>query len=263
MKEKKEKLPYGTAEWSVATTNINKDSCSHACKYCYASSIAFRFKRSTPDSWIKEEVDLKKVNKKFKKTDGILMFPSSHDITPSNVNYAIQHLHNILSAGNEVLIVTKPHLEVIERLCDEFVDYKDKILFRFTIGSKNSEILKFWEPNATSYEERKKSVIHAFVKGYQTSLSGEPMLDDNIEGVVNDLQDYISESIWIGKMNFLKSRLKVNGYSDSLSLQKADELIAMQSDEKIIELVERLKDNPKIRWKESIKKVLIKNQIAY
>ena len=89
------------------------------------------------------------------------------------------------------------------------------------------------------------------------------MLDDNIEGVVNDLQEYITETIWIGKMNLLKGRLKMNGYSDSLSMQKADELIAMQSDEKIIALVERLKDNPKIRWKESIKKVLIKNQIAY
>ena len=125
------------------------------------------------------------------------MFPSTHDITPSNLSYAIQHLHNILSAGNEVLIVTKPHLEVIERLCKEFADYKDKILFRFTIGSKNSEILKFWEPNATSYEERKASLIYAFENGFQTSLSCEPMLDDNVEGIVNDLQDYISETIWI------------------------------------------------------------------
>ena len=263
MKEEKEKIPFGTNEWSVATANINKDSCSHGCKYCYASSIAFRFKRSTPDSWIKEEVDLKKVNKKFKKTDGIIMFPSSHDITPTNVNYAIQHLNNILSAGNEVLIVTKPHLSVIERLCEEFVDYKDKILFRFTIGSKNSEILSFWEINAPSYEERRDSVIFAFASGFQTSLSCEPMLDDNVEGVVNELQGFISETIWIGKMNLLKGRLKMNGYSDSLSMQKADELIAMQSDDRIIELYHRLKGNPKIRWKESIKKVLIKNQIAY
>lgn len=258
---KKEKIPFGTNEWSVATTNINKDSCPHGCKYCYASSIAFRFKRSTPENWVNEHVDLKKVNKKFKKIEGRIMFPSTHDITPSNVNYAIQHLHNILSAGNEVLIVTKPHLEVIERLCEEFVDYRDKIIFRFTIGSKNSKNLSFWEPNAPLYEERKKSVVYAYENGFQTSLSCEPMLDDNIEAVVNDLQDYITETIWIGKMNLLKGRLKMNGYSDSLSMQKADELIAMQSDEKILELYHRLKDNPKIQWKESIKKVLMKNQI--
>jgi DNA repair photolyase len=212
---------------------------------------------------VNEEVNHKALNKKFKKIEGRIMFPSSHDITPTNLSYAIQHLHNILSAGNEVLIVTKPHLEVIERLCDEFADYKEQILFRFTIGSKKSKNLSFWEPSAPLYEERKAALIHAYEKGFQTSLSCEPMLDDNVEGVVNDLQDFITETIWIGKMNLLKGRLKMNGYSDSLSLQKADELIAMQSDEKIIALVERLKDNPKIRWKESIKKVLIKNQIAY
>ena len=262
MNEEKEKIPFGTNEWCSKTTNCIS-GCSNQCLYCFSSAIAIRFKRKTPETWGNEEINHKALNQKFKKIEGRIMFPSTHDITPSNLNYSIQHLHNILGAGNEVLIVTKPHLEVIERLCKEFADYKDKILFRFTIGSKNSEILKFWEPNATSYEERKKSVIHAFVKGYQTSMSGEHMLDDNIEGVVNDLQEYITETIWIGKMNLLKGRLKMNGYSDSLSMQKADELIAMQSDEKIIALVERLKDNPKIRWKESIKKVLIKNQIAY
>ena len=48
----------------------------------------------------------------------------------------------------------------------------------------------------------------------------------------------------------------MNGYSDSISIQKANELLAMQSDDRIVDLVERLKDNPKIHWKESIKKVL-------
>ena len=261
-KELKQSLPSGTKEWSSTTTNYIS-GCYNNCKYCYAKQIAIRFKRKTSETWVNEEVNHKALNKKFKKIEGRIMFPSSHDITPTNVNYAIQHLHNILSAGNEVLIVTKPHLSVIERLCEEFKNYKDKILFRFTIGSKNSEILSFWEPNAPGFEERKQSVIHAFAKGYQTSLSGEPMLDDNIEGVVNDLQEYITETIWIGKMNLLKGRLAINGHTDSLSLQKSDELIAMQSDDRIIELYHRLKDNPKVRWKDSIKKVLIKNDIAY
>lgn len=264
MKEEKEKekIPFGTNEWCSKTTNI-VNGCSNDCKYCYAKQIAIRFGRKTTETWGNEEINHKALNQKFKKIEDRIMFPSTHDITPTNVNYAIQHLHNILSAGNEVLIVTKPHLSVIERLCEEFVDYKDKIIFRLTIGSSNSEILKFWEINAPDYEERKASLIYAFENGFQTSLSCEPLLDDNIEAVLTDLQDYITETIWIGKMNLLKVRLKMNGYSDSLSMQKADELIAMQSDEKIIELVERLKDNPKIRWKESIKKVLIKNQIAY
>jgi len=184
------------------------------------------------------------------------MFPSTHDITPDNHQYSLQHLHSILSVGNEVLIVTKPHLSVVKAICDKFEEFKSQILFRFTIGSTDNEILKFWEPGAPDYQERKQSVMHAYEKGFQTSLSCEPMLDDNVEEIVTDLQDYISDTIWIGKMNFLKGRLKMNGYSDSITIQKANELLTMQSDESIIDLVERLKDNPKIRWKESIKKVL-------
>lgn len=258
MKEEKEKIPFGTEEWCSRTTNIIS-GCEHDCKYCYAKSIAIRFKRKTPDTWVEEIVNDTNLDKKFPKVEGRVMFPSTHDITPDNLQYSLQHLQNILYAGNEVLIVTKPHLWVVGSICEVFKDHKDKILFRFTIGSTNNEVLKFWESGAPSYEERKQSVIHAFNCGFQTSLSCEPMLDDNVEGIVNDLQDFITDTIWIGKMNFLKSRLKMNGYSDSISIQKANELLAMQSDESIIDLVDRLKNIPEIRWKESIKKVLYSN----
>lgn len=255
MKEKKEKVPFGTEEWCSRTTNIIS-GCEHDCKYCYAKSIAIRFKRKTPDTWVEEIVNDTNLDKKFPKVEGRVMFPSTHDITPDNLQYSLQHLQNILYAGNEVLIVTKPHLWVVESICEVFKDHKDKILFRFTIGSTNNEVLKFWEPGAPTYEERKQSVIHAFNCGFQTSLSCEPMLDDNVEGVVNDLQNYITDTIWIGKMNFLKGRLKMNGCGDNYSMQKAEELISIQSDNNILDLVDRLKNNPKIRWKESIKKVL-------
>ncbi len=259
---KEEKLNFGTREWAEKTVNF-QSGCKNSCKYCFSSAIAIRFKRKTPETWVNEEINHKSLNQKFKKIQGRIMYPSMHDITPTNLHYSIQFLKNMLSVGNEVLIVTKPNLEVVKALCSELVDYKDKIIFRFTIGSTDSEVLKFWEKVAPSYEERKQSVVHVFAKGYQTSMSCEPMLDDNVEGVVNELQEYITETIWIGKMNFLKSRLAINGHVDSLTLKKADELIAMQSDDKIIALVERLKDNPKIRFKESIKKVLLKNDIAF
>lgn len=244
-----------TEEWCSKTTNIIS-GCEHDCKYCYAKEIAIRFKRKTPETWFNEEIKYKSLNQKFPKVDGRLMFPSTHDITPGNLQYSLQHLHSILSTGNEVLIVTKPHLSVVKAICDKFEEFKSQILFRFTIGSSDNEVLKFWEPGAPDYQERKQSVMHAYEKGFQTSLSCEPMLDDNVNDIVCDLQDYITDTIWIGKMNFLKGRLKMNGYSDSITLQKANELLTMQSDESIIDLVERLKDNPKIRWKESIKKVL-------
>lgn len=261
MKEEKEKIPFGVAEWGKSANYVS--GCQNDCKYCYAKQIAIRFGRKTPATWINEDVNHKSLNQKFKKIEGKIMFPSTSDITPTNLNYSIQFLKNMLSVGNEVLIVTKPRLDVVKALCSELIDYKDKIIFRFTIGSTDSEVLKFWEPGASDFQERKQSVIHAFEKGFQTSLSCEPMLDDKVEGVVNELQNYITETIWVGKMNFLKSRLAINGHADSLSMQKADELIAMQSDDKILELYHRLKGNPKIQWKESVKKVLIKNDIVF
>lgn len=259
MKKEKEKIPFGVAEWGKSYNFVS--GCFNNCKYCYAKQIAIRFGRKTPETWVLEEINHKSLNQKFKKVEGPIMFPSTHDITPSNLTYSIQFLRNMLSVGNEVLIVTKPHLDVVKVLCEEFVDYKDKIIFRFTIGSSDSEVLKFWEPGAPSFEERRDSVIFSFNSGYETSLSCEPMLDDNVESVVNQLQDYITETIWIGKMNFLKGRLKINGHTDSLTIQKADELISIQSDDNILELYDRLKDNPKIQWKESIKKVLLNNDI--
>ena len=66
----------------------------------------------------------------------------------------------------------------------------------------------------------------------------------------------VTDAIWIGKPNQLLARLRMNGITDSESIIKAKELMASLSDEWIRELFEVYKDNPKIKWKESIKKVV-------
>lgn len=184
------------------------------------------------------------------------MFPSSHDIHPSHINESIYFLRKILEAGNDVLIVTKPHFECIEAICSELNEYKKNIMFRFTIGSTNSEVLKFWEPGAPCFEERLSCVKFAFTLGYETSLSCEPMLDNNVEELINETLPYITDSIWIGKANFLLKRLKTNKCNSQIEVENAEELIRWQSDENIKMLYERLKGNSKIKWKESIKKVV-------
>lgn len=77
-------------------------------------------------------------------------------------------------AGNEILFVSKPHLEYILAIYYEFEDYKNNILFRFTIGSVNDETLHFWEPGAASFDERIASLKFAYDTGYQTSISCSP-----------------------------------------------------------------------------------------
>jgi DNA repair photolyase len=252
---KEGKQVFGTYEWAVKNANFI-NGCKHDCKYCYSKEMAIRFKRKTPLNWQDEEVNFPQLEKKIKKVEGYIMFPSSHDITPENLTYSIQFLDKLLKAENKVLIVSKPHLNIIETICKTFSIYKSKILFRFSIGSLNSTTLKFWEPNAPNYEERKLSLIHAFNNGFNTSISCEPMLDNHIEELVDELSPYVTDSIWLGKMNFLLRRLKMNGINDNSTLAKAHELIESQSDSNIIKLYHRLSSNRKIKWKESIKKVV-------
>jgi hypothetical protein len=152
--------------------------------------------------------------------------------------------------------VTKPHLDCVKAICPEFPDYRGKILFRFTIGSSDSNTLKFWEPSVPDFAERLESLKFAYEQGFQTSVSSEPILDDNIGDVIDRVSPFVTDSIWLGKMNHLRGRLALNGETDPVTMQKAEQLITWQSDENIKQLYSRYKNNPLVKWKDSVKKVL-------
>ncbi len=137
---KKEKTNYGTREWANSTINI-LTGCEHDCKYCYAKSMAVRFHKVIPQNWKCEQVRLNSIKMRYKKMNGRIMYPSSHDITPIHLNFHTDELRKILSIGNEVLIVTKPHIDCIKHISTELNDFKGQILFRFTIGSADSTVL--------------------------------------------------------------------------------------------------------------------------
>lgn len=246
---------FGTQEW--ATDNANFISgCTHDCKYCYSKAMAIRFGRKTSKNWKEEEIRDHSLFKKAKKAKGTVMFPSSHDIYPEHLSSSLSFLENLLSIGNNVLIVSKPHYECIQAICDKFAAFKDNILFRFTIGSSNSRVLEFWEPGAPNFDERLSSLELAYYKGFQTSVSCEPMLDNCIDDVVFKTLPFVTDAIWIGKMNSLFARLKINRETSKNVIRRAEELIRWQSDESIVALYNRLKNNPKIKWKESIKRTV-------
>lgn len=249
----KEKILFGTKEWAPHNFNF-MSGCSNDCLYCYAKEMAIRFKRKTSDTWkIEEPVSMK--GKSFRKRDGRIMIPSSHDITPGNISLAINVISNLLENGNELLIVTKPHYSCVKRITDEFSVYKSLIQFRFTIGSASSETLKLWEPGAPGFEERFKALKYAYNHDYATTISIEPLLDENVDTLYETVNPYVSGPIWVGKMNFPNRRIKINEAS-SKPPDYARNLIASQSDEKVIAMWEKYRNNPKIEWKESIKKVI-------
>jgi len=254
----KDKLLFGTKEWAPHNFNF-MNGCSNDCVYCYAKDMAIRFKRKTSDSW-SDEQPVSLVGKSFGKKEGAIMIPSSHDITPGNIEVAIQVMDKLVANGNELLLVTKPHFECVKRIVDLFMENKDQIKFRFTVGSANSEVLKLWEPCAPDFEERLKSLKYAFNAGYSTSISCEPLLDDQFDVLYEKVSPWVNGSIWVGKMNMASKRVKTNT-AGAFPQEKVSDLLKTQTDDIIITLFNRYKDNPMIEWKESIKKVAISHEL--
>ena len=253
--KKKQKVSnsHGTKEWAVKTVNCCT-GCLHDCRYCYANGMATSYKQVAPGQWHQERIRPKDVSKRHKKYDGQVMFPSSHDITPGNLEGCLTVLDHLLKAGNRVLIVSKPHHDCIKAICEKFVMFKDRILFRFTIGAMDDQVLSFWEPNAPAYAERKASLQYAFSEGFATSVSVEPMLDsDGIDALISDLSSYVTHSIWIGTMNHLG---RLEKHADAVLREAIEAVRAGQTDEMIKAIYQRHKDNPMIRWKKEIKKVV-------
>jgi DNA repair photolyase len=254
MKDNRKHNSHGTREWSEKTFNCCK-GCSHDCLYCYAKEGAIRRKQIEPEDWPNERIQENKVSIGHrKKYEGQLMFPSTHDITPNNFDACITKLKNLLTPGNRVLVVSKPHLECIEKLCESLRNFKSQILFRFSIGACDDQILSYWEPNAPGYDERKESLIVAHQEGFQTSVSVEPMLDSvHIATLIGELLPYVSQSLWIGKMNHLG---RFGKGSDMVLQQAIKEIKRGQADSIIKSIYRWYKDDPLIKWKKEIKRVV-------
>ena len=244
----------GTKEWSNHSVNCVQ-GCEHNCLYCYARYNAInRWKTVEPNKWKNEKILEKQVNKFRGSKKGVTMFPTTHDITPNTLDPCMTVMHKLLKAGNQLLIVSKPHIECVVRMCEEFEEYKDQILFRFTIGAKSENVLSYWEPNAPCYGERLACLKLAYLTGYKTSVSCEPLLEyTRIEEMVKDFEPYVTDAIWIGKLNSSRERIEIN----SIDKENAVQIIENnQTDEMVLDLYDKLKDNPKIKWKESYKEVI-------
>jgi DNA repair photolyase len=210
-----------------------------------------RFGKCTAEEWADPVIDQKKVDKQYRKRKNQpIMFPSSHDITRRNRAECLIVLKKLIEAGNQVLIVSKPSVCCITLLCNFFKDYKDQIMFRFTIGSVNDDVLSFWEPNAPSFNERLNCLKYAYEHGYQTSVSCEPYLDSPVF-VYEDCKPYITDSFWIGKMNNFNTVVDTSEYRKYIL-----PLVHRRKSSYIEYLYKQLKGEKKVKFKDSIRKVI-------
>lgn len=242
----------GTKEWADYNVNCIK-GCSNGCRYCYAKMMAKRFGRCQEDAWKNMVINQSAVERNYRKYNGRVMFPSTHDIVD---DLALQEacfvvIGKLLEAGNEVLITTKPLLSVTEKIIVLFSTYREHLQFRFTITSIDDLLLSFWEPNAPNFEERFKSLKYAYDMDFKTSVSIEPFLDYTPQTLINTLSPFVTESIWLGPMNYIP----FNNISE-MDKHYYQDIRNNYSLEHLREIHEELKSNPIIRFKDSMKNKL-------
>lgn len=249
-----ERTGTGTKEWADHVENIAL-GCSNNCRYCYAAQNAARFKRRDRDDWAREELTGKANIDRYPSRAGVIMFPSAHDITPGNLHVCISFLKKVLAAGNSVLIVSKPQQQCIWALLWELREWREQILFRFTIGTTDDDTSLYWEPGATLPEERIMSLAMAHSDGFATSVSMEPLLGGIItaRSVVKAVKPFVTDSIWIGKMNKIRTRVQAENKYDRGWINFIEQ---RQTDAEIIRLYDEFKDDPIIFWKDSIREVV-------
>lgn len=246
----------GTREWADRNVNCCQ-GCANACLYCYGRDYALRFKRiATGAEWATERVKLNALERHYAKYDGVVMFPSTHDITPGNFNACQEVLDRLLVAGNRVLVVSKPRPKIIGRLCHRYAasPMQKRIIFRFTITHLTTSVGQFWEPNAPSFAERFVCLSYAKHRGYATSVSIEPLLEpERVKEIVSRLEPYVTDTIWIGAARRLRQRTAWILKPDDPELARVE---AGQTKRAMRKVYNALKRNPKIRWKDSYREAL-------
>jgi len=178
------------------------------------------------------------------------MFPSTHDIfdiSPfKEACFAV--LRKLFDSGNNVLITTKPRFSIIQEIDRRFSHRRERIQFRFTITSDNDRLLEFWEPNAPRFKERLVSLKYAFWKGFKTSVSIEPFLDYDPTELVETITPFTTESIWIGRMNYITRK----NLSEEEKLYY-ERIRKNYETRHLAEIYSRLNGQPKIKIKDSIR----------
>ena len=129
-------------------------------------------------------------------------------------------------------------------------------MLRFTIGATDDSVLSYWEPGAPKFQERLAALELAHRQGYRTSVSCEPLLDGQVEALIDKVSPHVTDTIWLGRANRLRQTLSLNCPNELQVMYAGQHLVDLWSDEAVKKLYKAVSKNPQIRWKDSLKKVL-------
>ena len=170
-------------------------------------------------------------------------------------------LRKFVEAGNQMLVVTKPHLEVVEAICDE--PWSHNVTFRFSIGMLDERLRELWEPGAPPIDERLDAMHYAHASGYGTSVSAEPLLEPwNALQLYLACEPFLSKDkgspageFWIGKLNRIRDRVRIKSTEQRKALSK---VIDWQTDQNVMHIVTLFqhRGTRHVRWKDSYKQVI-------
>lgn len=250
----------GTKEWAERTCNLQQIGCEHDCKYCYAKSMAIRFDRATAHGWKTPEPAAAK-DVTWRRKHRVTMFPSAHDVTKHNWAACRKQVENILESGDDVLLVTKAKLAPLSNALAWSVctPYKKRIEVRVTMGTCVDRILRFWEPGAPTFGERLEALEWAHKAGFRTSVSAEPVLDPCPMVMIAQVLHAVSGDVWIGRARHLVQRVAMNCPGDAVALDAARRLEELWDDARVLRLYDRLKAEPWVKWKDSMREVICEN----
>jgi hypothetical protein len=271
---------FGTREWSDDTFNSHA-GCPHGCLNCYARNLAW-----DKNFWYKGRYGKECVRREIwdkgwqRRPDGYwIMYPSVHDIPEEISGDVTLVLRKLLDANINVLLVTKGVFASVRRILGEIPESlnwgQPHVRFRLSIPTLSEEEVAFWEPGAPSIRERMWALRLLFEAGGDVGVSSEPFYmprresweAEPIRGVVRETKErleYISDTLWLGLMNHIPgagaggARTLRGRRLAALEAEKFEELERLYSDENILRLVRELHGEEKVRWKESIKKTLIR-----
>jgi hypothetical protein len=150
------------------------------------------------------------------------------------------------SIYNKVIIVDAS-FQYVEKVCKYFYrHFQASISFTFYLGSSDPKVIKYWEPEKASYWRTLEAIKLANAYGFEVKVICNP-LDMDTYSLVQTLTPFVDE-IYIDIASDINNLVTEDDHENFDKVIKANELINNQTDDWVLSLVEKLNNNPIVKW---------------